>query len=135
MEKNSKIYYPEYDKKFDAVLCDAPCSGLGVVNDNPDIKLNRTEQNIKELNEEQSTILSSVSKYVKVGGYLYYSTCSVLPDENYKIIEKFLNENKNYEICDIKSVLPHENINGTCAFLPDISGGLGFYVAKLKRVN
>lgn len=134
-QKDSKIYYPEYGQKFDAVLCDAPCSGLGVVNDNPDIKLNRTEQSIKELNAEQIAILNSVSKYVKVGGYLYYSTCSVLPDENYKIIEKFLNQNKNYQICETESVLSHENVKGTCAFLPDISGGLGFYFAKLKRVN
>ncbi len=134
-QRDSKIYYPEYDKSFDAVLCDAPCSGLGVVNDNPDIKLNRTEQSIIELNDEQFAILSSVSKYVKVGGYLYYSTCSILSDENYKMIQKFLSVNKNFEICDIKSHLPHETINDTCAFLPDISGGLGFYVAKLKRVN
>ncbi|MBR2498333.1 MAG: hypothetical protein IKB67_01280 [Clostridia bacterium] len=134
-QKNAKIYYSEYEQKFDAVLCDAPCSGLGVVNDNPDIKLNRTEQNITELNNEQITILDTVSKYVKVGGYLYYSTCSILPDENYNIVANFLNKNVNYEICKINSVLPHENVNGTCSFLPDISGGLGFYVAKLKRVN
>ena len=132
---DSKVYDPKYEQFFDAVLCDAPCSGIGVINDNPDIKLNKSQESIKKINEEQFSILINVANYVKVGGYLYYSTCSILDDENIKIINKFLSNNKNFEICPIDSSLPHENVMGTNLFLPDISGGLGFYVAKLKRVN
>ena len=132
---DSKVYNSQYNEYFDGVLCDAPCSGLGVVNDNPDIKLNRSLNDVKELNIEQLSILSNVSKYVKVGGYLYYSTCSILPCENIQIVNKFLSNNDNFEIEKIDSKLPHIDIQGTNAFLPNISNGVGFYVAKLKRIK
>ena len=132
---DSKIYDEQYVNKFDAVLCDVPCSGLGVINDNPDIKLNRTIDDVKALNIEQLSILKNVSSYVKLGGYLYYSTCSVLPSENINIINAFMSDISGFEICEIDSKLQHENLKGTNVFLPDISGGLGFYVAKLKRVK
>ena len=121
-------------EKFDAVLCDAPCSGMGVVSDNPDIKLNRTENDLNELNALQKKILKNVSAYVKKGGYLYYSTCSVLDRENISIIKSFMSDVKGFELCDADSELPHEKKDGTICFLPDISGGNGFYFAKLKRV-
>ncbi len=133
--QDSKLYLKEIEQVFDAVLCDAPCSGLGVLNDNPDIKLNREYEDIKALNKEQLAILNSVCNYVKIGGYLYYSTCSVLSSENIDIVKDFLSHNTNYIIEEINSKLPHENILGTNAFMPDISMGLGFYIAKLKRVK
>ncbi|MBQ3115704.1 MAG: methyltransferase domain-containing protein [Clostridia bacterium] len=133
--KDSKIIYEQYLNKFDAVLCDAPCSGLGVVNDNPDIKLNRSIDDVISLNNEQLSILKAVSSYVKVGGYLYYSTCSVLSRENEGIISAFMSDIKGFELCEIDSKLQHEKALGQITFLPDISGGLGFFVAKLKRVK
>lgn len=134
-QKDAKVFDSQYENSFSAVLCDVPCSGMGVVNDNPDIKLNREEINIKQLNIEQLAILKTTSRYVAKGGYLYYSTCSIFNSENIEIVKAFLSENSNFEICKIDSKLPHEDILGTNLFLPDISGGLGFYVAKLKRVN
>ncbi len=133
--QDAKEYIAELKMCFDGVLVDAPCSGLGVVCDNPDIKLNRQKSDVDSLNKEQLAILKTVCNYVKVGGYLYYSTCSVLPCENIEIIRSFLKKNKNFEIENIDSKLEHENIQGTNMFLPDISGGLGFYIAKLKRVK
>lgn len=133
--KDAKVFDQKYEGYFSAVLCDAPCSGIGVVNDNPDIMLNRSESDIIALNYEQLTILKTVSKYVKVGGYLYYSTCSIFNSENIEIIKAFMSDIKGFEICEICSKLQHENVLGTNLFLPDISGGLGFYVAKLKRVT
>lgn len=130
---DAKVFNQDFVQKFDAVLVDAPCSGLGVVNDNPDIKLNRDENSIDELTKEQFAILSNVKNYVKRGGYLYYSTCSTLLRENIQIIEKFLKENEDFSIESVDSKLPHLDFNGTNQFLPDISGGLGFYFAKLKR--
>lgn len=133
--KDAKVFDKNLEQSFSAVLCDAPCSGIGVLNDNPDIKLNREENNIKELNIEQLSILKTVSNYVKVGGYLYYSTCSIFNSENIDIINAFMSDIKGFEICKIDSKLQHLDVNGTNLFLPDISGGLGFYVAKLKRVK
>ena len=122
-------------EKFDAVLCDAPCSGLGVTLDNPDIKLNRELENVLELRKQQLSILKNVYKYVKKGGYLYYSTCSILPLENIEIINQFMSDIKGFSIEKINSKLQHEEVLGTNQFLPDISNGVGFYVAKLKRIS
>lgn len=132
---DSKIIEKEFINKFDAVLCDVPCSGVGVINDNPDIKLNRTLNNVIELNLEQLAILRTASLYVKTGGYLYYSTCSILDRENIDIINSFMSDTNAFELCEIDSKLQHETINGANLFLPDISGGLGFFVAKLKKVK
>ncbi|MBE7089809.1 MAG: methyltransferase domain-containing protein [Clostridiales bacterium] len=133
--QDAKEYNSEYKEKFDAVLCDAPCSGLGVVNDNPDIKLNREISNVIELTKEQLAILKNVASYVKVGGYLYYSTCSVLPRENIETVKKFISLDNRFEVVETDSLLPHEKQQKTLQFLPDISGGLGFYFAKLKRIK
>ncbi len=133
--KDAKEFDQNLIEKFDAVLVDAPCSGLGVLNDNPDIKLNREVDNVISLNKEQISILKNVSKYVKKGGFLYYSTCSILSSENIAIINAFMSDINGFKICKIDSKLAHEDVFGTNLFLPDISGGLGFFVAKLKRVN
>ena len=132
--KDAKVFDEKYLESFDAVICDAPCSGVGVINDNPDIKLNREETSIRNLNLEQLAILKNVSRYVKKGGFLYYSTCSILDSENIDIIKSFMSDINGFEICEINSKLQHENVLGTNLFMPDISGGLGFYIAKLKRV-
>ncbi len=133
--QDAKILCQEFVGKFDAVLCDVPCSGLGVVNDNPDIKLNKSFESVKGLNIEQLSILKTASKYVKIGGYLYYSTCSVLPSENIDIVKAFMSDTMAFELCEIDSKLSHETVMGTNSFLPDVSGGLGFYIAKFKRVK
>ncbi|MBR5192113.1 MAG: 16S rRNA (cytosine(967)-C(5))-methyltransferase RsmB [Clostridia bacterium] len=132
--QDAKVFKEDFVGAFDAVLCDAPCSGLGVVNDNPDIKLNREENSIIELNNEQLSILNNVCKYVKKGGCLYYSTCSILKSENIELIKKFLQNKKDFVIEEINSPLEHLKIDGTLQFLPHISNGVGFFVAKLRRV-
>lgn len=131
---DSKVYKEEYKEKFDAVLADVLCSGFGVVGENPDIKLNRKKEDIKELNKEQLAILKTVSKYVKKGGYLYYSTCSIFNSENINIIKAFMSDINGFEIVETASKLQAENVFGTVQFLPDVSSGAGFYFAKLKRI-
>lgn len=133
--KDSKVFDGQYADFFDVVLCDAPCSGFGVTVENPDIKLNRTLEDVKSLIKEQKSILNNVCKYVKKGGYLYYSTCSILDCENIEVVKSFLKNNDNFEICPIESPLKNENEMGAIQFLPDISSGAGFFVAKLKRVR
>lgn len=133
--RDAKLYDKSLERAFDAVLCDAPCSGFGVAGDNPDIKINRTAENLAELIKEQAAILNTVCEYVKVGGYLYYSTCSVFVKENFGAVEKFLSAHDGFVIEKLNSALSHEDFNGTNAFLPDISFGNGFYIAKLKRIK
>ena len=77
MQADSSVYSAEYEEAFDSVLCDAPCSGYGTISENPDIKLLRKEADIAQLSKIQLAILSNVARYVKKGGALYYSTCSL----------------------------------------------------------
>lgn len=133
--KDASVFDSRFNEFFDAVIADVPCSGTGVINDNPDIKLNRDKASLNELNILQKQILNTVSKYVKKGGYLYYSTCSVLFRENIEIIRSFMSDRKDFVLCETDSLLPHLKIDKTLQFLPHISGGLGFYFAKMKRVN
>ena len=135
INEDASKYNQLFDKEFDAVLIDAPCSGLGTVNDNPDIRINRTETDVISLLNEQSKILNNASKYVKVGGYLYYSTCSILPRENELTVLNFLKNHAEFEVQNIDSKLPHEKSKVGITFLPDISEGLGFYACKLKRLK
>ena len=92
VQKDATEFCEEFYEKFDAVLCDCPCSGTGVIPENPDIKLNRENDSINELCDLQVKILKNCFKYVKKGGYLYYSTCSVLRRENDGSVLKFLSE-------------------------------------------
>lgn len=133
--QDAKVLNKDFIEKFDAVLCDAPCSGLGVTIGNPDIKLNRTKEDLFSIKKEQLSILDNVSNYVKKGGYLYYSTCSILDFENIDVVNEFLSKKQNFKIEKLQSKLPHIDIFGTNQFLPNISYGQGYYIAKLKRTN
>jgi len=130
---DSTVFNPEYDGAFDAVLCDAPCSGTGVINENPDIKLNRKEGDIAALNEVQTAILNNCAHYVKAGGTLYYSTCSVLPEENDSIAVGFLNAHPDFELSVPTSPLPHKKTKYGLQFLPHLSLGAGFYLTAFKK--
>ncbi len=131
---DATVYNDNYANKYDAVLCDVPCSGTGVIKDNPDIKLNRTEKSITELNETQLKLLENLKNYVKKGGNLYYSTCSVLREENDKIIKKFLENNKDFVEEKTTCILNGISLEYGTQFLPNISLGAGFYFCKLKRL-
>lgn len=131
--KDSSLFSEEFENSFDAVLCDVPCSGSGVMKDNPDIKLNRTENAILDLSKTQLKILENSAKYVRANGELIYSTCSVLEEENDQVIAKFLSYNKDFEVAKLDLKLPYLKTEFGLQFLPHISLGAGFYLAKLKR--
>ncbi|MCD7729788.1 MAG: hypothetical protein LUI60_07780 [Clostridia bacterium] len=130
---DSSVYNAGYEKAFDAVLCDVPCSGSGVINENPDIKLFRREEDIPSLNKTQLAILDNCSRYVKSGGRLYYSTCSVLPEENDSIIYNFLQLHPEYAVDNLQSPLSALTTKYGLQFLPHISLGAGFYIACLVK--
>ena len=133
MQKDSAVFDSEYEEKFDAVLCDAPCSGYGTISENPDIQLFRKKEDFTALAKTQRDILSTVSRYVKKGGALYYSTCSLFECENDKTVENFLKTHPEYEVESIVSPLTYEQKKYGLQFLPDTAYGAGFYVCKLVR--
>ena len=127
-------YNAEFENAFDAVLVDAPCTGSGVFFENPDMKLNKSEENLKNLVDLQQQILSNVKKYVKIGGYMYYSTCSLFKKENVEQVERFLANNDNFELIDLNSKWFAEKNGKVVQFLPHISNA-GFFIAKFKRIS
>ena len=122
--------------KFDYVLADVPCSGLGIIRRKPEIKFKEASE-LSGLPDIQSKILNNASKYVKENGTLIYSTCTIHDEENIDVVEQFLKENKNFEL------VPIENINidldnqekGYIKIYPNIHGMDGFFIAKLKRIR
>lgn len=133
LQKDSREFAPAYEEQFDGVLCDAPCSGFGTVSENPDIKLFRKREDFAELGRIQKEILSNVSRYVKKGGALYYSTCSLFECENDRTVEAFLKEHPDYQAETLDSPLVHDKKKYGLQFLPDAAYGAGFYVCKLKK--
>ena len=133
MQKDSAVFDAAYEEKFDAVLCDAPCSGFGTVSENPDIKLFRKQTDFAALNTAQIGILDTVSRYVKKGGALYYSTCSIFACENDNVVAKFLKAHPEYTLEEIDSPLAYERKKYGLQFLPDEAYGAGFYVCKLRK--
>ncbi len=132
-EQNGKEYNEDFCEKFDKVLCDVPCSGLGIIFKKPDIKY-KSIDNINNLPNVQYDILSNCAKYVKKGGTLVYSTCTLNKEENENNVLRFLNENKSFEAFDFET----DNIksrDGMYTFMPHIDNTDGFFVAKIKRVK
>lgn len=126
----------DYVERFDKILLDVPCLGLGVIRRKPDIKWNRQENNIKEISDIQFNILKTCSKYLKKNGTLVYSTCSMLKEENDAIIEKFIKD-ENFEIVDIDKQIPKEfskiTTNNMVRFLPSQKHD-GFFITMLKKI-
>lgn len=123
-------------EKFDYVLCDVPCSGLGIIKRKPEIKY-KSKEEIKDLPKLQYDILENASKYLKIGGVLIYSTCTILDSENISNVYKFLENNKNFELSKINEVnVDLENQeNGYLKIYPNIHNMDGFFIAKLKKVR
>ena len=109
----------QWINKADKVLCDAPCSGLGVIRRKPEIKYKK-ENDFSELIEIQKKILNNAARYVKTGGNLVYSTCTINRDENQNQIKAFVEEHKEFEIITEKQFLPTESIDG-------------FYICKMLK--
>ena len=122
---------PDFRERFDLVLADVPCSGLGVIRKRPEIR-EKSEFDIADLPPVQSEILQTLGTCVKRGGTLLYSTCTVLRAENEEIVESFLSRNPDFAPTDfqIGSLRSH---NGCYTFWPQIDGTDGFFAARLKR--
>ena len=123
---------PEWKQSFDAVLADVPCSGLGVIRKKPDIRYKNLAQT-ERLPALQGKILSVQADYVRPGGVLLYSTCTVLKRENEAVVDAFLRERQDF-VCE-PFRLPGELFaeRGMLTLLPCEHGTDGFFMAKLRR--
>lgn len=123
--------------KLDRVLVDAPCSGLGTLRRNPDVKWRQTQAGVAELNVKQSAILDSAARLVKVGGRLVYATCSILDEENDGIVQTFLAAHPDFQLIPASKILADQKINldtgDYLKLLPHVHQTDGFFAAILER--
>ena len=126
-------------KKFDRVLVDAPCTGLGTLRRNPDLKWKHSLESVEQLNLKQKLIINAASRLCKVGGHLVYATCSLLKQENEVIVENFLLENKNFRVFSPEPILIKYDIplksDKYIKLRPDEHKTDGFFAAILERLN
>lgn len=110
----------ELIEKFDKILLDVPCLGIGVLKRKPDIKWQRKKEDISSIVKVQRQLLQTCSQYLRPKGYCVYSTCSILKEENENIVNQFIQENENWEIIEQHTILPDRNQDG-------------FFICKLFR--
>ena len=138
-EKDQKI--KRLAGKFDRVLVDAPCSGLGTLRRNPDLKWRHGVDSVTRLTQLQASILASASRLVKDGGTLVYATCSVLPAENQEVVNAFLAEHSDFERVSAREVLAAQKIDlpedaereDYLQLLPHLHRTDGFFAAYLRK--
>ncbi len=123
----------EWNEQFDSVLADVPCSGLGVIGKRPDLKWRRKEEDLADFPPLQKSILANAGKYVKKGGKLIYSTCTLNPAENENIVHEFLSNNDNY--CLVPFELPGIGVikEGETTIWPPTYQTDGFYIAVMQK--
>jgi 16S rRNA (cytosine967-C5)-methyltransferase len=123
--------------KIDRVLVDAPCSGLGTLRRNPDLKWRQTPEGVAELSRKQHDILKGASRLVKQGGRLVYATCSILPEENEAIVAGFLAAHTDFRQVSAQDILAQQGIALDCGetlrLAPHTHGTDGFFAAVLER--
>jgi 16S rRNA (cytosine967-C5)-methyltransferase len=123
--------------KIDRVLVDAPCSGLGTLRRNPDVKWRQTPESLVELNAKQTSILAGAARLVKPGGRLVYATCSLLDEENDAIVAQFLAQYQDFELVPMRDVLAEHKIaldmQDYLKLLPHKHQTDGFFAAVLTR--
>ena len=134
---DASVPVPRHEGAYDRALLDAPCSGLGIIRRKPDIKWARESRDIGSITALQRRLIDSVSKAVRPGGVMVYSTCTLLPEENECIVRDFLNNNDEFYEDDIAAFLPHELSKhargGMLQVYPNRDGIDGFFIARLAR--
>ena len=130
---DGKVFRPEYEQQADVVLCDVPCSGLGIIRKKPDIRL-KNEEELGGLPRVQRAILENAACYVKPGGVLLYSTCTILPRENEAVTDAFLAEHANFRREGFSLPGPAGAVeSGQITLWPQRHGTDGFYICRMRK--
>ena len=129
---DARQFVPDLTEAFDLVIADVPCSGLGVIRKKPDIRYKDPEA-FSALPAIQYAILRNVSRYVKPGGTLLYSTCTVRPEENAEVCARVLAEDRSFAPCDFTLPDGSQSSGGMQQLWPQRSGTDGFFIAKMRK--
>ena len=131
--QDASAFVPEWESTMDAVIADVPCSGLGIIRKKPDIRYKNLKE-MEELPELQLKILENQSRYVKKGGLLLYSTCTVLRTENEDVVNAFLQRHEDFvtEPLPLPGMFP-KNETGMLTLIPGQYDTDGFFICRLRR--
>ena len=129
---DGRSFREELADAADVVLCDVPCSGLGIIRKKPDIRYKKLST-LTGLKEIQYAILENASRYVKPGGTLLYSTCTVLPEENEGVTDRFLRTHDAFRAEEFTLPGPVGRVNGSITLWPQRHGTDGFYICRMRR--
>ena len=131
--RDASVENPEWVGKMDAVIADVPCSGLGIIRKKPDIRYKNLAE-MKALPELQLKILQNQANYVRPGGVLLYSTCTLVREENEGVVEAFLASRPDYTVEKLPLPKPFpENTSGMLALVPGEYDTDGFFICRLRR--
>jgi 16S rRNA (cytosine967-C5)-methyltransferase len=130
---DATVYNPDFESRFDIVLCDVPCSGLGMVYSKHEIVLTTTMQDIQQLTIIQSKILSNAARYVRSGGRILYSTCTITIAENESVVRQFLKTHSDFETVVVDNQYVHSDDEGYIRLWPHLHGTDGFFAAVLTK--
>ena len=132
--QNSGEVYNGKLKRYDVIICDVPCSGIGIIPKKPDLRY-KSMADVKQLAELQYSILSTAAGYLKENGTIVYSTCTINKLENEQVVDKFLKENPDFKLekqhCPVENIL---NVDEKITFLSHLTGFDGFFVAVLRKM-
>lgn len=128
--QDASVPVPEWENRFDVVIADVPCSGLGVIRKKPDIRF-KDLAGLERLPEVQKRIIHNVCSYVKPGGVLLYSTCTILKRENEAVIDWFLKQHPDFHPESFDAM--GQKTDGMLTLLPSIHDTDGFFICKLRR--
>jgi 16S rRNA (cytosine967-C5)-methyltransferase len=120
--------------KADRVLCDVPCSGLGVIRRKPEIKY-KDPADFERLPEIQYKILDNSASYVKRNGILVYSTCTLSRAENDEVVDKFLQFHPEYVSCKLGEFFGYDKNKTRVTITPGVFNSDGFFIAKFRRIR
>jgi 16S rRNA (cytosine967-C5)-methyltransferase len=132
-QQDATVFQPDWENAFDAVIVDAPCSGYGIIRKKPDIRYKDISQ-MKELPRLQRAILENQSRYVKPGGLLMYSTCTLVHAENEGMVEAFLKDHPEFHTEPLPLPAPFpKNETGCLALIPGEYDTDGFFICRMRR--
>ena len=132
LQADGRVFRPELEALADIVVCDVPCSGLGIIRKKPDIRYKRPED-LAGLPAIQGAILANAARYVKPGGVLLYSTCTILPQENEQVTAAFLQHNRCFQKEPFVLPGPVGETAGEITLWPQRHQTDGFYICKLRK--
>jgi len=125
---------PPFRREFDGVLLDAPCSGLGTLARNPDIRWRITAADLERQRDRQRSLLASLARLVRAGGQLVYATCSLEPEETHEVVDAFLAENPRFALDELPEWARPFARDGRVELDPAQRAGDGFFAVRLRRV-